>query len=180
MSTIMTMRRQKRKPTTTSFYDHGVVLRRLRTARWSGLLAITLVGVHLMAGLPLTDNDQAATAELTVWKSPSCDCCGKWIEHIRAAGFAVIIRDTENVQAIKAAHGVPEALWSCHTAAVAGYVLEGHVPAQEIARLQAETPELKGLAVPGMPASAPGMEHPRQSYQVLAFGLNEPSVYATH
>lgn len=176
----MTMRRRKRKPTTTSPYARGVVLQWMKATRWGGLLAAALVGIHLTAGLPLFDDDHASAAELTVWKSSSCDCCGKWIEHMRAAGFSVLVHDTEDVRSVKIAHGVPESLWSCHTAVLNGYVIEGHVPAEDVRRLQAEPSGDQGLAVPGMPASAPGMDQPGQPYQVVTFGPNGSGIYANH
>ncbi|HXH83934.1 MAG TPA: DUF411 domain-containing protein [Candidatus Tectomicrobia bacterium] len=93
--------------------------------------------------------------------------------HLREHGFAPTVHDTSDLRAVKTRHGVPRALESCHTALVGGYVVEGHVPADVIARLLRERPRVAGLAVPGMPVGSPGMEvpgHPPQRYQVLAFG----------
>lgn len=97
-----------------------------------------------------------------VYKSPTCGCCSKWVDHMQASGFAVISHETNNVAAHKARLGVPVAMGSCHTAELAGYLLEGHVPASEVKRLLAEKPRARGLAVPGMPASSPGMDDPRK------------------
>lgn len=105
-----------------------------------------------------------------VYKSPTCGCCGSWVEHLRQSGFRVEARDTMDVTAVKAALGVPERLWSCHTATVGGYVIEGHVPADLVRRLLAEHEDVAGLAVPGMPVGSPGMEGPNpQPYEVIAF-----------
>ena len=116
---------------------------------------------------------QAAPAEtvVTVYKSPTCGCCAKWAEHLEANGFEVIIQDVANLSAVKAEHGVPGDLQSCHTATVGGYVIEGHVPADVIRRFLAERPAgTTGLAVPGMPAGSPGMEGPPPvPYNVMAF-----------
>ena len=103
---------------------------------------------------------EAALPLLTVHKHPSCGCCGLWIDHMRQAGFRVEARDREDMAAVKDAAGVPQALGSCHTAEVGGYFIEGHVPAEDVARLLRERPAARGLALPGMPLGSPGMEHP--------------------
>jgi hypothetical protein len=109
--------------------------------------------------------------DMVVYKSPTCGCCSGWIDHVRAAGFRVIARDTSDVGAVKRRLGVLPTLESCHTAVINGYVVEGHVPADAITRLLEERPPIVGLAVPGMPAGSPGMEsaRPHVSYEVIAF-----------
>jgi hypothetical protein len=112
----------------------------------------------------------AAAAEITVNKTPQCGCCKKWVEHLEDSGFEVQVVDMDSVELVKRQNGVPDALGSCHTALVEGYVVEGHVPADLIQRLLRERPKVRGLAVPGMPMGSPGMEGPRkQPYQVLTF-----------
>ena len=107
---------------------------------------------------------------LVVYKSPTCGCCQAWVDTMRAKGFAVRAIDTANVTPVKLANGVPNALSSCHTALVGGYALEGHVPPDDIRRLLKDRPDIAGLAVPGMPMGAPGMEGPRKDrYDVIAF-----------
>lgn len=119
---------------------------------------------------------------VTVYKSPSCGCCGKWVDHMKASGFRVVSHDTENVAEHKARLGVPPALGSCHTAEVGGYMIEGHVPAADVKRLLAEKPKAKGLVSPGMPASAPGMDDPRKiPYEILLVRKDgSTSSYARH
>jgi hypothetical protein len=112
----------------------------------------------------------AALPAVTVWKSASCGCCGGWVGHMRAAGFLVTVHDIDDVQPIKDHNGVPDALRSCHTALVDGYVVEGHVPADDIQRLLRERPAAKGLAAPGMPSAAPGMDGSHEPYDVVLFG----------
>lgn len=118
------------------------------------------------AGTPVGEATAAAPApaetlpSMTVHKHPSCGCCSVWIEHVREAGFRVDVRDVEDMASVKDAAGVPMEAASCHTAEVAGYFIEGHVPAADIARLLRERPAARGLAVPGMPLGSPGMEHP--------------------
>lgn len=126
----------------------------------SFLLAITAITALLLTVVLFTS---ALAQEITVYKSPFCGCCSKWVDHVRDAGFEVKIQDVENPNQIRTQYGVPKKLTSCHTAVVEGYVLEGHVPADTIKRLLAERPDVKGIAVPGMPVGAPGME-PAGSY----------------
>lgn len=122
----------------------------------------------------------AALSPVTVYKSLTCGCCGKWNEHMRASGFTVTNNDLTDVTPIKDKHGVPTALRSCHTALVGGYVVEGHVPADVIRKLLRERPAVAGIAVPGMPMGSPGMEGPRQDpYDIIAFDkTGKTSVYA--
>jgi hypothetical protein len=107
---------------------------------------------------------------LEVWHDPSCGCCAGWVRHMQANGFAATLHPTADLAAVKAANGIAPALQSCHTARVAGYVIEGHVPAGDVRRLLAERPRARGLAAPGMPASAPGMDQPGEAYEVVLFG----------
>lgn len=97
---------------------------------------------------------------MLVHKNASCGCCSAWVDHMRAAGFSVNVRDVDNLDPVKSRVGVPAGKGSCHTAEVGGYFVEGHVPALDIKRLLAEKPDAKGLVVPGMPAGSPGMEMP--------------------
>jgi hypothetical protein len=111
--------------------------------------------------------------KMTVTKDPSCGCCGAWVEHVRKAGLSVEVMESAEVNRLKVRLGVPEALASCHTAEIGGYVIEGHVPADVIKRLLAERPQGKGLAVPGMPVGSPGMEVEGvedDTYDVVLFG----------
>jgi hypothetical protein len=114
-----------------------------------------------------------ALPKMTVTKDPSCGCCGAWVDHVRKAGFPVEVIESAEVNRLKVRLGVPQALASCHTAEIGGYVIEGHVPAEAIKRLLAERPQAKGLAVPGMPIGSPGMEIKDvedDTYDVVLFG----------
>ena len=99
----------------------------------------------------------AARPPVQVWKDPSCGCCGDWVKHLQAHGFAVTVHETGNT-AMRARLGIAPDYGSCHTALVDGYALEGHVPAREVLRLLQERPAALGLAVPGMPVGSPGMD----------------------
>lgn len=128
--------------------------------------------------------EQAAPLNtVTVFKDPNCGCCKEWVTHLRKHAFHVVSRDTSDVAGIKTTARVPRPLYSCHTAFVNGYVVEGHVPAADIQRMLQEKPKIAGLAVAGMPAGSPGMEVPGRvdRYDVIAFGRDgSTSVYARH
>ena len=124
-----------------------------------------------LASLALLACAQAAAATIEVVKSPYCGCCSQWVEHLRAHGFTVRVSETEDLDTVARGRGVPDALRSCHTASVEGYIIEGHVPAADIDRLLRERPRATGLAVPGMPIGSPGMEQGdrRQPYATILF-----------
>jgi hypothetical protein len=120
---------------------------------------------------------------IIVYKDTSCDCCSAWVDHVRGAGFTVAVKETSDLVPVKRSLGVPDALWSCHTAEVGGYVLEGHVPAAEIKLLLSKRPLAKGLAAPGMPVGSPGMEvtgTKSETYAVILFGAEAPVTFARY
>jgi hypothetical protein len=119
---------------------------------------------------------------LLVYKDPSCGCCTKWVDHMQENGFAVSVQHTTNMGQIKARYHVADQLQSCHTAVAGGYVIEGHIPADDVKRLLKDKPKVTGLTIPGMPASAPGMDMtPYQPFTVLAFDESgKTSVFAKH
>ena len=117
---------------------------------------------------------------VTVFKAPTCGCCGLWVKHMSANGFTLNVTDVPDTAPYRAKYGVPEAMASCHTAFVDGYAIEGHVPAAEVQRLLKERPQAKGLAVPGMVTGSPGMEEGSvvKPYAVLLFTADgKSSVY---
>jgi hypothetical protein len=120
---------------------------------------------------------------VTVYKTPTCGCCKLWVKHMEDNGFTVKSVDMPNVQPRKQELGVMSHLSSCHTAVVGGYVIEGHVPAEDVKRLLEEKPDVVGLAVPGMPTGSPGMEvpgRPAERYDVLAFDKSgQRTVFST-
>jgi len=124
-----------------------------------------------------------AAVEVEVYKSATCGCCNKWVDHMRNAGYKVITHDTEQLDQYKKMVGVPDDMQSCHTAKVGGYIIEGHVPAKEIMRLLREKPKARGLAVPGMVSGSPGMEGGAvEKYNVMLFGIknNKNQIYASY
>lgn len=117
-----------------------------------------------------------------VYKSPTCGCCSKWVEHLKSNGFKVNAHDVADVNAERKRLGMPDSFSSCHTASVGGYVVEGHTPATDIQRLLKERPKAVGIAVPAMPPGSPGMESSRPvSYETLLVHKDgSHKVYARH
>ena len=141
----------------------------------------TIFGAIAFAAMFVGSAAHAAT--MTVYKSPSCGCCAKWVEHAEKHGFAVKVVPTADMMALKSKLGVPDEAMSCHTTKVDNYVVEGHVPAADIKRLLAQKPKARGIAVAGMPMGSPGMEHGnhRQPYSTMLIGLDgKTKTFAQH
>lgn len=131
----------------------------------------------------LVSAEEAALPEMTVYRSPTCGCCGKWLEHAENSGFKIKDVISSDMDQIKARYGVPEKLASCHTVVVDGYVIEGHVPAADVRKLLQTKPNVAGLAAPGMPMGSPGMEmgDRQDDYKVVSFDKDgHAEVYAEH
>jgi hypothetical protein len=137
-----------------------------------------LAALALLAGAASACLDaDAAPAEMTVYATPTCGCCGAWVDHVRDSGIAVRVVYQDDLSAIRREYRVPNALASCHMGVVEGFAVEGHVPADVIHRLLRERPEVLGIAVPGMPIGSPGMEHPDghvMPYEVISFDESGP------
>jgi hypothetical protein len=138
------------------------------------------LGMMVLAGVAVTAQSKPQT--ILVYKTPTCGCCTKWVEHLQAAGFKVETQHRDDLTPIRQAQKVPPTATSCHTALVGPYVVEGHVPAADVKRMLAEQPKIKGIAVPGMPIGSPGMEGPApQKYDTLAFTeTGKITVFAKH
>lgn len=149
---------------------------------WRSLTAgIFMTGLITLTACTDTEK-QVDLKSITVYKSPTCGCCSKWVSHLEANGFKVKAIDQNDMTSVKSKAGIPLQMGSCHTAFIDGYVIEGHVPATDIKRLLEEQPAVTGLTVPGMPMGSPGMEGPRQdSYDVLTFTkTGESTVFSHH
>lgn len=120
---------------------------------------------------PAMSPARTALPLVVVHKSPTCGCCTGWVEHMRKAGFPIEVRNENDVEPTKRRVGVPAGKGSCHTAEVAGYFVEGHVPAEDVKRLLAKKPDARGLTAPGMPVGSPGMEMPNGRTQPYAVEL---------
>ena len=146
-------------------------MRKLRKA------AVGVVIALVAAAAPACSDASAAGTPMTVYATPTCGCCGAWVDHARENGFDVRVVYHDDLRPIRAELGVPHAVTSCHTGVVDGYVVEGHVPADLVHRLLVERPDVRGIAVPGMPIGSPGMEHPSgltESYEVVTFDSSGP------
>ena len=137
-----------------------------------------------LASMGMSASRETVKPVVHVWKSPTCGCCEGWVKHLEASGYQVEVENVQDVNAIKRERGIPVGAWSCHTAEVDGYLVEGHVPAATIDRVLAERPQVAGVAVPGMPMGSPGMEMPGMQadpYAVMSFtGQGRLEVYEQH
>lgn len=151
-----------------------------------GFLSATLIGAASLAARRASAAVPAgfgtARPPVTVYKDASCGCCKDWVKHMQSSGFTVTAIDKPDMDAVKDHYGVPSGVRSCHTALVAEYVVEGHVPAADVDRLLREQPKVAGLAVPGMVTGSPGMEGlMSRAYVVISFqktGATTP--FASH
>lgn len=133
-----------------------------------------------MAALPTF---AASYPPISAYRNPGCGCCEKWAKLLTQSGFQVTMQDDPELDKRRTAAGVPAALAGCHTANMGDYIIEGHVPAEDIVRFLAEKPDARGLAVPGMPMESPGMETggTADKYDVMLFMADGSSrVYASH
>jgi hypothetical protein len=145
--------------------------------------ALALASIATLTSAYAPGVETHAPVPVTVFKDPNCGCCKSWVDHLRKHGFAVTAKDTSDINGPKRTARVPERLYSCHTAFVGGYVVEGHIPAEDIQRLLAEKPRIAGIAVPGMPAGSPGMEmgNRKDKYDVIAFNRDGTTrVFVSH
>lgn len=142
-------------------------------------MAMLVLSAQVRAEAPAAEKP----IDIVVYRSPSCGCCGKWLEHMKQNNFNVQDNVTENMQAIKEKYGVSKEMASCHTALVDGYVVEGHVPAADIRELLRTKPKVTGIAVPGMVSGTPGMEMGgrKEPYQVMSFDAeNHYQIFKNH
>jgi len=148
----------------------------LHHRRRLGPALAVLLGLASSAGLVaqsqqnLKKTPPPSVVDAKVFLTPTCGCCGKWADHMKAAKFNVAREVTADLDAVPARQRVPQQLRSCHTAVIGPYVVEGHVPADVIRQLLKERPKIAGIAVPGMPMGSPGMEGPNpRPYSIVAF-----------
>ena len=131
---------------------------------------IMLVILNILAITTAVASD-GLVRDIVVYKNPECGCCTKWVKYLQDNNYNVTIEHTRDVLAVKKRLGVPEKLAACHTAVIDGYVIEGHITHRDIKRLLLFRPDIKGIAVPGMPVGTPGMESGStvQPYNVMSF-----------
>ncbi|HLA17356.1 MAG TPA: DUF411 domain-containing protein [Candidatus Limnocylindrales bacterium] len=118
---------------------------------------------------------------IEVYKSPSCECCHEWEAYLTARGYTVRSVPTDDLSAVKIDHGLPEATWSCHTAVIGGYVVEGHVPVAAIEDLLRDRPAIDAIALPGMPAGSPGMPGTKAGpFEILSVTDGEVALFGSY
>lgn len=153
--------------------------------RTKAITVVMAAGLIAAIGLAASAQQKApALPKVTVYKTSSCGCCRLWIDHMKASGFDVQAMDVSaaGVRGVSKAAGLKEEDTSCHTAKIGDYIVEGHVPADDIKRMLKEKPAIAGLSAPGMPQGSPGMEQgTKEPYDVIAFKKDGTStVYAKH
>lgn len=141
-------------------------------------------GAGALLALPLLPLAAYGAETMIVYKGPQCGCCGEWETHMRRAGFRVDSRIVDDMGRMKRTLGVPADFWTCHTGVIGGYLVEGHVPADDVKRLLRERPKALGIAVPGMPLGSPGMEQGPpsryQRYETVAFTARASWLFEKH
>ena len=146
---------------------------------------LKLLGLLFLITFSLSSQAEEAVnpVEMIVYRNSSCGCCGKWIDHVRQNRFNIKTVISDDMQAIKEKYGIPEKLASCHTAVVDGFIVEGHVPVNDIKNLLQAKPKIVGISAPGMPLGSPGMEMAGQqdAYRVVSFDKDGKFVvFAAH
>lgn len=155
------------KPRTKSRAVRGSQTTQMTRRAWLGAAAGG-AALFLVGGV-LLRREGGAQGTITVYRDPSCGCCGNWVDRMRQQGFDADVREVADVARIKREHGVPERLYSCHTSIAGDFVFEGHVPPDLVIQVLRDQPAIAGLAVPGMPPSSPGMETGPGTYEVISF-----------
>ena len=146
----------------------------LNTIIFSGILFANTINFHRISA---STQENIDIPKVVSYRSASCGCCKKWINHLRDNGLEVVDNILEDVSVMKNKYQIPNNLRSCHSAQIANYTIEGHVPIKSINKLFREKPNIKGIAVPGMPLGSPGMEthshdshsHDYENYKVVSF-----------
>lgn len=148
-------------------YFNQMTLRAIATGFIGSGALTTLIPMAQADALPTS----ATGLDITVYRDPACGCCHEWVNYLKSRGFQVTDQVREDMEVIKRRMAVPPELASCHTAVVAGYVIEGHVPVEDIQRLVTEQSTLVGIAAPGMPIGSPGMEigDQQDAFAIVAF-----------
>jgi hypothetical protein len=156
-----------------------MISRRSFVGQAAGLGLALSGGKSLWAAMSGADADPT----MTIYMSPTCGCCAKWVDHVKAAGFKTVVHEEQDMDTVKESLGVPRDMRSCHTAQVDKYLIEGHVPAEDVRKLLTQKPKAAGLAAPGMPASSPGMAvpgEPHEAFDVLLFQRDGKSEVFAH
>src|SRR3989338_3517880 len=142
--------------------------------------AMLVVGLILISGCSQNQNNpanpDAPSSVVTMFKSPTCGCCGVYAQYMKREGFSVDVKDVNNMDKIKKDYNIPANLQSCHTTKVGDYFVEGHVPVEAIEKLMSEKPDIAGIALPGMPQGSPGMPG-NKNQQWIIYSINRDGSY---
>lgn len=121
------------------------------------ILASAVITIFFIAGCSSGQDFKDGLATFTIYKSSSCGCCGNYVGYMKNKDFNIKVSELSDISPMKMEYGVPSQMESCHTSVVEGYFVEGHVPVEAINKLLQERPDIKGIAMPGMPSGSPGM-----------------------
>lgn len=151
-------------------------MKTIKYVMYTGLLVFVAAGISACSQdkqvKAKTDEAKPVQTEpisVTMYKNPNCQCCERWAAYMEENGYSVTSKPSDTLAAVKDKYGVPNNVRACHTALIDGYVVEGHVPVEAINKLLKARPEAKGIAVPGMPAGAPGTRGDRSAVDVYFF-----------
>lgn len=153
-----------------------------------GLLVLALLAACAAPASESTTNDLSPDTQparvMTVYTSPTCGCCTDWVSYVEEHGYTVNLEPVDDIGFVKTERNIPQSVWSCHTALMDGYIIEGHVPIADIERLLTERPDVAGIAVPRMPIGSPGMEvsgSPAEPFDVVTFDTSgSTEVFASY
>ena len=135
------------------------------------VIILAIIGIFFLQN-SITGN-AVAKEEITVFKSPTCGCCTNYIPYLKQLGkFNVKTINTDDMNHIKDKFGVPASMESCHTIMIGNYFVEGHVPMKAIEKLLEEQPDIKGIALPGMPEGSLGMPGPKTE-QFIVYAIQK-------
>lgn len=140
-------------------------------------MRILLTSLLLLASALPVQASPATANPVTVYKAPTCGCCGGWADALRDKGYTVVEKAVEDLYPVKRHFKVPDEMQSCHTALVDGYVVEGHVPVEAVEKLLAERPKVRGISLPGMPIGTPGMPGPKTETWTVYTLEDKPRVF---
>jgi len=138
-------------------------------------LSGSLIALLLFAAVPAKADHMPSA---TIYKHPQCGCCSGYADHLKAAGYHVKVKNTEDIDQVKQLLGVGPELESCHSTVIGNYVIEGHVPLETVDRFLKKKPQLRGIALPGMPTGTPGMPGPRDEKLVIYTIEDQPKVWS--
>lgn len=143
-------------------------------------VAVLIIAVLVLGNISRQPKENTAPSllldsphSITLFKSPQCGCCAIYANYLKGkAKSEVIVKNVASTTSVHEQYKVPQAMWSCHTTIIDGYVVEGHIPVEAINKLLSEKPDIAGIAMPGMPSGSPGMPGAKSGPFVI-YALNK-------